>query len=182
MPGRFTKRRVQEVVCLARQQLQRILLHVIGVPRFLWRNELRHRVHSLRRSAHRRKVRAFPFGVANPFANGSHGLSLPSPCTLSRACGSRSSRSRVMPASCGAPERQRAVDHLVHGLAEAGLFESHALCQLAEQIDVRSALTQRIDRLLRHLQDRGARRLSPGPSARRTSSPAAGCRRSPSCR
>ena len=50
------------------------------------------------------------------------------------------------------PNAKRRVDHLVNRLVEAVIVKSHALGQRAEQFHVGSALAQRLNRLLRHLQ------------------------------
>ena len=47
---------------------------------------------------------------------------------------------------------QRRIDHLVHGFMEAVLFKSHALGQSAKHLDVGTALAQRFDGRVRHLQ------------------------------
>src|SRR5271166_775701 len=44
---------------------------------------------------------------------------------------------------------QRAVNHVIDGFAEAGVVEAHAQRQFTEELNVRLALAERIDRLLR---------------------------------
>ena len=44
MRSEIAKRRVEEVVSLAREQFQRVSMGYAGVARFRWRNELSHRI------------------------------------------------------------------------------------------------------------------------------------------
>src|SRR5580700_6787019 len=47
---------------------------------------------------------------------------------------------------------QRAIDHLIDALAEAGVLESHPLGKRAEHFNIRAALAQRFNGLIRYLQ------------------------------
>ena len=50
------------------------------------------------------------------------------------------------------PGSKRLVDEVVVGVAEPIALEAHTLAQFAEEIGVRPALAERLDRLVRNLQ------------------------------
>ena len=152
MAGEIDEGRVQKVVGLARQQLQRIALRGCACAATPPAERTTPPDPCRTRSGFRRRYAPCHSAWQSRWQRAATACRFRRRSSSGARADRASSRSRVMPCQLRHARRQRGIDHRVDALAEAFVLEAHAQRQLAKELHVRFALAQRRDRLMRHLQ------------------------------